>query len=65
MSIVPTGEILRIAFQTGERVDTGGPGVDLLPESPQERYLQTWILYSESEIKGGEFITPPADYILP
>ena len=32
MSIVPTGEILRIAFQTGKRVDAGGPGIDLLPD---------------------------------
>ena len=31
-SVVPTGEILRIVLQTGERIDTGGPGADLLPD---------------------------------
>ena len=28
-SVVPTGEILRIVLQAGERIDTGGPGIDL------------------------------------
>ena len=31
-SIVPTGEILCVVPQTGERIDAGWPGVDLRPD---------------------------------
>ena len=31
-SVVPTGEILRIVLQTVERIDTGGPGANLLSD---------------------------------
>ena len=31
-SVVPTGEILRVVLQAGERIDAGRPGVDLLPD---------------------------------
>ena len=32
MSLIPTGEILCVVLQAGERIDTGGPGADLLPD---------------------------------
>ena len=35
-SIVPTGEILRVVLQAGERIDAGGPGADLLSDIVRE-----------------------------
>ena len=42
--IIPTGEALRVVLQAGERIDTGGPGIDLLPDIVGESVIIAFCL---------------------
>ena len=44
MSVIPAGEILRVVLQAGERIDTGGPGIDLLSNIVREGVIITFCL---------------------